>query len=177
MTILETEGELRTTLTTGNGDSVFSGRTDRIDCFNGQIRVIDYKTGQVHSADLKLPVFHHGDSKLEYLKQIPEKALQLLLYKYLYLKMNPSVKPEQVTGAIHGLKTPSCIEYSLSKTSPTKKDADADTSFLDDPTFIADMETMLEAVVDEMLDTNIPFVQAEDDKKCEYCDFRLICKR
>ena len=177
LTILETEGELRTTLTTGNGDSVFSGRTDRIDCFNGQIRVIDYKTGQVHSADLKLPVFHHCDSKLEYLRQIPEKALQLLLYKYLYLKMNPSVKPEQVTGAIHGLKTPSCIEYSLSKTNPTKKDADADTSFLDDPTFIADMETMLEAVVDEMLDTNIPFVQAEDDKKCEYCDFRLICKR
>ena len=177
LTILETEGELRTTLTTGNGDSVFSGRTDRIDCFNGQIRVIDYKTGQVHSADLKLPVFHHCDSKLEYLRQIPEKALQLLLYKYLYLKMNPSVKPEQVTGAIHGLKTPNCIEYSLSKTNPTKKDADADTSFLDDPTFIADMETMLEAVVDEMLDTNIPFVQAEDDKKCEYCVFRLICKR
>ena len=177
LTILETEGELRTTLTTGNGDSVFSGRTDRIDCFNGQIRVIDYKTGQVHSADLKLPVFHHCDSKLEYLRQIPEKALQLLLYKYLYLKMNPSVKPEQVTGAIHGLKTPNCIEYSLSKTNPIKKDPDADTSFLDDPTVIADMETMLEAVVDEMLDTNIPFVQAEDDKKCEYCVFRLICKR
>jgi CRISPR/Cas system-associated exonuclease Cas4 (RecB family) len=36
---------------------------------------------------------------------------------------------------------------------------------------------MLEAVVSEMLDTAIPFEQAEDKKKCGYCDFKLICKR
>lgn len=177
LTILDTEGELRASLTTGKGDSVFFGRSDRIDRFDGLIRVIDYKTGQVHSADLKLPVYRQGDSKLEYLRQIPEKALQLLLYKYLYLRLNPSVKPDQVTGAIHGLKYAHDIEYGLSKSKPRKEDSNADTSFLDDTSFIADMETMLGAVVDEMLDTNIPFTQAEDDKKCEYCDYRLICKR
>ena len=53
----------------------------------------------------------------------------------------------------------------------------ADVDFLGDESFISDMEAMLEAVVTEMLDTNIPFVQAEDDKKCSYCEFKLICKR
>ena len=177
LTILETEGELRTTLSTGNGGSVFFGRTDRIDRFDGVIRVIDYKTGKVNNTDLKLPVYHHGDNKLEHLRQIPEKALQLLLYKYLYLKMHPEVEREQVTGAIHGLKYPSGLEFSLSRNKPKKEDTTADESFLSDPTFITDMESMLKAVVDEMLDTNIPFVQAEDDKKCRHCDYSLICKR
>ena len=175
--ILETEGELKTKLATAHGDSLFYGRTDRIDQYEGLVRVIDYKTGHVDNSDLKVPVRHNGENDLEYLKLIPEKALQLLLYKYLYLKGNPTLSPEQVVGAIHGLKYAHDIEFGLSKASPKKDDADADTTFLEGEHFISDMETMLEAVVCEMLDTNIPFVQAEDDKKCRYCEFKLICKR
>ena len=177
LTILKTEGELRTKLQTAHGDCLFYGRTDRIDQCNGLIRVIDYKTGHVENANLKIPVRHQSESDLDYLKQIPEKALQLLLYKYLYLKENPTISPEQVTAAIHGLKYANAIEFGLAKASPTKSDSDADTAFLKDATFIRDMEAMLEAVVSEMLDTGTLFVQAEDDKKCSYCEFRLICKR
>jgi CRISPR/Cas system-associated exonuclease Cas4 (RecB family) len=177
LTLLETEGELKTSLTTSNGDCVFYGRTDRIDQFDGLIRVIDYKTGHVASTDLKVPVRHQSESDLDYLKKIPEKALQLLLYKYLYLKGNSTISPEQVTAAIHGLKYANALEFSLTKASPTKSDSEANPSFLEDKTFIRDMETLLKAVVDEMLDMEIPFVQAEDDKKCSYCEFKLICKR
>ena len=172
--ILETEGELKATLAAPFGDCIFKGRTDRIDQFGGLIRVIDYKTGHVEGSDLKVPVRHHSESDLEYLKQIPEKALPLLLYKYLYLKGNLSLSPEQVVGAIHGLKYAHDIEFGLSKASPKKDDADADNNFLEDSTFINDMESMLEAAVSEMLDPNIPFTQAEDDKKCRYCEFKLI---
>ena len=175
--ILETEGELRTKLQTAHGNCVFYGRTDRIDQFDGLIRVIDYKTGHVEGADLKVPVRHHNESDLDYLKQIPDKALQLLLYKYLYLKKNPTISPEQVVGAIHGLKYAHDIEFGLFIASPKKDDADADIAFLEGDNFIPDMEAMLSDVVNEMLDTEIPFVQAEDDKKCRYCDFKLICKR
>ena len=177
LTILETEGELKAKLKTSQGDCVFYGRTDRIDQVAGLIRVIDYKTGHVNSSDLKVPVRHQSESDLEYLKQIPEKALQLLLYKYMYLKENPNIAPEQVTAAIHGLKYANAIEFSLTKASPTKNDNDADIAFLEGDRFIPDMEAMLEAVVKEMLDTEIPFDQAEDDKKCSYCVFKLICKR
>ena len=175
--ILETEGELKTILPAPFGDCLFKGRTDRVDQFGGLYRVIDYKTGHVDSSNLKVPVRHSADSDLDFLKQIPEKALQLLLYKYMYLKENPNIAPEQVTAAIHGLKYANNIEYSMTKAAPTKNDTDADTTFLEDASFIHDMDAMLKAVVGEMLDTEIPFVQAEDDKKCGYCDFRLICKR
>ena len=175
--ISETESELKTKLETAHGDSVFYGRTDRIDQFNGLIRVIDYKTGHVDSSDLKVPVRHHSESDLDYLKQIPEKALQLLLYKYLYLKENPTITPEQVTAAIHALKYANTIEFGLTKAMPTKSDSDVDTDFLEGDNFIPDVEAMLEAVTTEMLDTEIPFTQTEDDKKCRNCDFKLICKR
>ncbi len=175
--ILETEGELKATLSEPFGTCLFKGRTDRIDQSNGLVRVIDYKTGHVDSSDLKVPIRHHSESDLDYLKQIPDKALQLLLYKYLYIKENPKLSPEQVTGAIHGLKYAHDIEFGLSKASPKKDDADADNNFLEDNTFINDMEAMLEAVVSEMLDPRIPFTQAKDDKKCRYCEFKLICKR
>ena len=177
LTILETEGELKTKLQAPHGDCLFYGRTDRIDRFKELIRVIDYKTGHVNSSDLKVPVRHQSESDLNYLKQIPEKALQLLLYKYMYLKENPKIAPEQVTAAIHGLKYANAIEFNLTKASPTKNDTDADIAFLEGDRFISDMEALLQAVVGEMLNTEIPFEQAEDDKKCSYCEFKLICKR
>ncbi len=173
--ILETEGELRASLQTGQGDFVFSGNADRIDKFGGVVRVIDYKTGHVDSSDLKVPVRHHSESDLDYLRQLSDKALQLLLYKYMYLKENPITEP--VEGAIHGLKYPRDIEFRLMRSMPKSADVDAIATFLDDSTFIADMEAMLEAVVVEMLDTNIPFGQAKDNKKCRYCEFKLICKK
>ena len=177
LSILKTEGDLRTHLQTDHGDFAFYGRADRIDQFYGLTRVIDYKTGHVDNSDLKIPVRHHSESDLDYLRQIPDKALQLLLYKYMYLKENDTLSPDQVAGAIHGLKYANDIEFGLYRATIKKDDADADANFLGDSTFINDMEAMLEAVVTEMLDTNIPFVQAEDDKKCGYCEFKLICKR
>ena len=175
--LLETEGKLTALMKAPFEKCRFTGRTDRIDQFGDTIRVIDYKTGHVDSADLKMPVRHHSESDLEYLRQIPDKALQLLLYKYMFLKENPSFSPNQVTGAIHGLKYAHAIEFGLTKATPKKDDGDADANFLEDSNFINDMEALLEAGVAEMLDTEIPFMQAENDKKCGYCEFRLICKR
>jgi len=177
LTILKTEGDLSANLQTDHGNFVFGGRADRIDKFDGLTRVIDYKTGHVDNSDLRVPVRHRSESDLDYLRQIPDKALQLLLYKYMYLKGNTKLSPDQVIGAIHGLKYANNIEFGLCRANIKKDDADADANFLGDDTFINDMESMLEAVVTEMLDPEIPFVQAEDNKKCSYCEFKLICKR
>ena len=67
------------------------------------------------------------------------------------------------------------IEFGLTQAKPTKNDEAI--PFLDDDAFIADMEAMLKAVVAEMLDTEVPFVQTEDEKKCRNCDFKGICGR
>ena len=171
LAILETEGELTATLTTPFGDCKFAGRTDRIDRWNGLVRVIDYKTGKVETKDLTVPARQPDDDDLGFLKSIPEKALQLLLYEYMYLKGNQDVSPSQVEAEIHGLRYANTIEFGLTR---SKK---VSVRFLEDDTFIADMEAMLRAVVAEIFDTETPFAQTGDEKNCRNCDFKVICKR
>ena len=173
--IIKTEGELSARLTTSLCDCLFKGRTDRIDRWGNVIRVIDYKTGKVEPSDLKVPVRHSDDNDLDYLKSIPEKALQLLLYKYLFLKENPEIAAQQVEAEIHGLRYAHSIDFGLNHAKPSKNEESV--PFLEDSTFISDMEAMLKAIVDEMLDTETPFVQTDDEKKCRNCDFIGICRR
>lgn len=170
--LLELEGQLRAKFATPYGDCVVSGRSDRIDRLNGITRVIDYKTGKVDNKDLTVPVRKPDDAPLTYLKTIPEKALQLLLYEYMYLKENHDIKPEQVEASIHGLKYANTISFGLKKSQRGES-----IPFLEGDSFIDDMENMLQAVVNEMFDPDIPFSQTDDNKKCTNCDFKVMCKR
>ena len=175
LVILALEHELKAKFPIASGAVKVAGFSDRIDRSGHLIRVIDYKTGHVEPYDLKIPVRHRDETDLEFIKQIPEKAVQLLLYKYMVLKENKDIAPNQVIAAIHGLRYGNTIEFSLTQTKPTKNE-DA-VPFLDDDTFIADMEALLKAVSEEMLDAEVPFVQTEDEKKCRNCDFMGICGR
>jgi len=173
LSILETEGELKAKLPMPFGDCLFSGRTDRIDRWNGIVRVIDYKTGKVENKDLTVPVRKAEDDDLSFLKSIPEKALQLLLYEYMYLKGNQQISSSQVEATIHGLRYANSIEFGLSQAKP--KNNEQTIPFLENDTFINDMEVMLKAVVTEMMNAETSFTQTEDKKKCRNCDFRGIC--
>jgi len=175
LSILETEGELKAKLPMPFGDCLFSGRTDRIDRWNGIVRVIDYKTGKVENKDLTVPVRKAEDDDLSFLKSIPEKALQLLLYEYMYLEGNQQISPSQVEATIHGLRYANSIEFGLSQAKP--KNNEQTIPFLENDTFINDMEVMLKAVVTEMMNAETSFTQTEDKKKCRNCDFRGICGR
>ena len=175
LSILKTESRLEAHLPAPYDRCLISGRADRIDRTGGSTRVIDYKTGHVETADLKIPAKQADETDLDFLKRLPEKALQLLLYKYMYLKENPDIAPAQVTAAIHGLRYSNTIEFGLSQATPRK--GDNAVPFLSDDTFVADMEAMLKAVVDELFDTERVFAQTEDDKLCRNCDFKGICRR
>jgi hypothetical protein len=93
------------------------------------------------------------------------------------LKENQDITPDQVTAAIHGLMHTTNIEYSLTKTPPSKSATGIDAAFLDDSTFIDDMECMLKDVIAEILDPNKPFEQSESDQRCDFCEFNKICER
>jgi RecB family exonuclease len=41
----------------------------------------------------------------------------------------------------------------------------------------AEFEEELRANLSELFDTSVPFVQTPDVKKCEWCDFRTVCRR
>lgn len=64
------------------------GIADRIDKFNGQIRIVDYKTGTVLLNNLKIT-----DFKLLSQNDRFSKALQLLIYAYMYSKSSIASMP------------------------------------------------------------------------------------
>ncbi len=177
ISIINTELKMRATYKTSNGPCVFIGTADRIDRFDGQLRIIDYKTGSVENRFVTLPNHSDSISDLEYLKSIPEKALQLLLYQYMYLKNTKYKSTDNLQCTIHSLKYSHQIEFPLKKPTANSKEKDKVPPFLGPGTFIEDMEKMLNAVVEEIMDTEMPFVQTDDKDKCKNCPFTEICRR
>ena len=157
--ILEVERTLHTTLTVNGIDCTITGRADRIDRHDGIVRIIDYKTGLLRENEVKVP------SQIESVADIPEKAMQLLIYKYLYLKEHPDVKPESVTAALFGLKNQRiCFDLKI-------EHPDLNEHFVDT------MEQLLTSVLADLLDPNQPFAQPKSTKvkPCHFCDFKDIC--
>lgn len=159
ISMLAVEQLLTTTIEVGSIPCRISGKADRIDCCDGIFRIIDYKTGNIEAREVKV------SNKIETPRDIPEKALQLLIYKYLYLKNNPQIPPEQVTAAIFGLRNRQ-IRFELK----------VDYSPLNDD-FMGTMEQMLSSILQSMMDRSIPFSQPTDTKlkPCHFCDFKAIC--
>ena len=136
-----------------------SGTADRIDQSNGVIRIIDYKTGSVKNDNVKVPPM------VESLFDIPEKALQLMIYKYLYLKQHPEINPNNVTAAIFGLRYEQVI-FDL-----TIEDQALQEHFMET------MDQLLAELLPDLIDEEALYHQTIDpDKKpCSICDFDGIC--
>ena len=60
------------------------GIVDRIDQLDGVVRIIDYKTGMVKDSDLKVTDFSLLSTEYKY-----TKALQVLMYAYMFHQNNP----------------------------------------------------------------------------------------
>lgn len=157
--VLDVEHTFHTALPVNGLECVLAGKADRVDRYDGITRIIDYKTGFVNDRDVKVP------AQIDDIRTIPEKAMQLLIYKYLYLKEHPEVHPDTVTAAIFGLKNRQvCF--------PLKVEHQG----LNDD-FMTVMEAMLSGVYASMMDRAVPFSQPSDTvvKPCYFCDFKNIC--
>ena len=150
---------LGTTLEVDGVRCQIAGTADRIDCRDGVFRIIDYKTGEVKDSDVKVP------KNVETLRDIPEKANQLLMYKYLFLREHPQV-PENVTAAIFGLRSRKICYGLVVEDEALNRD------------FMGTMEALLTATLRSLLDRSMPFSQPLDkakDNPCHFCDFKAIC--
>lgn len=159
--IIEKEVSLKHTFKINNKDIELHGFADRIDKINNNIRILDYKTGKVHDQDVKIKDSHDEITKM------PEKSIQLLVYKYLYLKNHTNVKPLDIEPGIIGLQNLSNGIFKL-ETSECK-------FFNND--FIKDFEDYFTRLIEEVLNTDIDFHQTDKDSNCRFCDFKSICKR
>ena len=148
------------------------GFADRIDLLNDKLRVIDYKTGSVNPYDVSI------SANAKQLQDMHDKSIQLIMYKYLFIKMLNSntlgldealiahIDEENIVPGIIALQKMSNGVFEL-------KVNNADLA----NDFEAQCDLMFEQLISDIFDKNNPFTQTDDIKVCGYCSFRNICKR
>ena len=148
------------------------GFADRIDLLNDKLRVIDYKTGSVNPYDVSI------SGNAQQLQDMHDKSIQLIMYKYLFIKMLNSntlgldealiahIEEENIVPGIIALQKMSNGVFEL-------KVNNADLA----NDFEAQCDIMFEQLISDIFDKNNPFTQTDDTKVCGYCSFRDICKR
>lgn len=147
------------------------GYIDRIDLMlkNGsagkereeQLRIIDYKTGKSEIRYREPQEMFDKENETR-----PYTALQLMFYYLLLredtLKRTVVPHPESTVLAVYSLKTLVKREFPTFMTSAEE---------------LEEFEKQLGRTFMEIFDQNVPFTQTADLRKCEYCPFRVICKR
>lgn len=161
LSIINTETEIKHVIDYDGNKILLHGFADRIDKVDDEIRIIDYKTGKINTTDAKI------GSKTTGISTMTEKAIQLIIYKYLYLKENQDVKAELVRPGIIGFQ----------KLSHGMFDLEIDPGHELSSQFMDTCDKYFKEFLDELFNKDIPFTQTEDTKSCSFCDFKNICKR
>ena len=150
------------------------GFIDRVDEKEGRIRILDYKTGS-GSLDFKSfdEVFEHNNEKR------PKYVLQTFLYGILYKedeKNKACVEGKIITPGIYYMRNvfKDNFETQLHYKS---KEKDIDEYITDFSVYEAEFREHLTACLDEIFNPEIPFVQSESTKPCQYCPYRGVCNR
>ncbi|MFT4903097.1 MAG: ATP-dependent helicase/nuclease subunit B [Thalassomonas sp.] len=142
------------------------GKVDRVD-FDGDIlRIIDYKTGKVEEAEVSFTEYNELTSNNK-----KAKAFQLLMYAYLYLKMNPNYMSMEVVAGNFAFKNLKSGLLKVSKKIGTRQKEVISI----DVTVMNEVEEQLEFILSQI--KNEDFTQVTDVKACEWCDYKSICKR
>jgi ATP-dependent helicase/nuclease subunit B len=158
----ELEKEMSAPLETSSGTVTIKGKADRIDRFGKDIRIIDYKTGKADNNELNV-----NDWESLLLDPKMDKGFQLLCYAWLYNKQKDLGGQNLLSGIITfrqlsaGLKTVK---------TPGKTDGL-------NPGVLMEFELILKALVLEIFNPALGFIQTKEVKNCEYCSFRTFCNR
>ena len=164
--IIKKEEELRCFITVDGIDFNLIGKADRVDIEGDRLRVIDYKTGKV---DVNEVAFTDYDEVIDDTGK--GKAFQLLMYSYLYLKMNPKYIGTDVIAGIFSFKNlkPGLIKVSK-KINSRKKD-----TLIIDNNVLNSFEKQLERVLTKIIsDDFTPCLNSS----CNYCNkiYSNICE-
>lgn len=155
------EQKLETVLTINGQLIKLHGNADRIDNVGSLTRIIDYKTGIAESKELKLDEW--SDIQKD---SILAKSFQLLMYAWMFQKMNPGITDNMVSGIITFRE----LSAGLKTVKINNKD------LLDVPV-LAKFEEQLKNILSELFNPEIEFKQTIDFNNCEYCAFKGICNR
>ena len=126
------------------------GIVDRIDELNGVTRIIDYKTGKVDKSNLKTPDF----STITEMKY--HKAIQVMLYAYLYTKQKVVKGSTNIEAGIISFKNLKSGFLKMDFDKGRKGNYEITTERLEE--FMEEIKT----VIKEIYDKNVPFEEPVD---------------
>jgi hypothetical protein len=147
----------------------FYGVADRIDRIGelGVVRMVDYKSGKddpsvldtkdAKAADVAATIFEGDKDKRKKVKA----GLQFFVYDKM-LEANHIAPLNDVCNSMYataGLFAQAPAVCPLNQT------------------FAKEMDQRLESLLNEIQSLEVPFKMTEDEKNCEWCDFKMICGR
>lgn len=144
------------------------GIIDRVDKKDNIYRIIDYKTG---FTDKSIGSVEEMFDK--FITKRKEHALQTFLYAKLFIEKHKPIKIDVVPCIydVRKMADPKFTPYFYNKIEKKYVDAENLNSLM--PEF----ENKLSETLTELYNENIDFCQTDDTKKCEFCDYNIICNK
>lgn len=146
------------------------GIIDRVDKKDNIYRVIDYKTGKADKTFNGVPKLFDPENKNR-----NKHILQTFLYSYLFIDINSPLKID-VVPCIYDVRTmnrPNFKPYLDLKVG--REIIEVNSEMLKE--LMPDFKTELSYTISELFDTDIPFTQTNNEKICEWCNFKTLCSK
>ncbi|MCR5714343.1 MAG: PD-(D/E)XK nuclease family protein [Bacteroidales bacterium] len=140
------------------------GIVDRMDWHEGRWRILDYKTGRIKKQIKSLENLFDRDSGEDL-----AAARQLMLYARI-LSVQPDRNSYAITPGIVSLRElfqDDCDYRLMCDGIPVDDFRPLQTAF----------DALLQPQLEEIFCSDQPFDQTTDRKRCEYCPFKVICRR
>ena len=149
--------------------SRIGGSIDRMDLKGDTLRIVDYKTGgdAVIAADVEA-LFTPAEKR-------PNYIFQTFLYSSLMCnEFRRLGKPQKVSPALLYIHRAASDDYNPTVQMGKGKEK----TYVDDfSLYEKEFRERLTALLEEIFNPDTSFNQTEDVSKCEYCDFKDLCKR
>jgi CRISPR/Cas system-associated exonuclease Cas4 (RecB family) len=142
------------------------GKIDRVDRVGGILRVIDYKTGNARQGFTGMDTLFNGA-----LLNRNGPAMQTMFYAWLVAGVHPD---EQILPGLYVMKALYGKEFDPALTIGSFRQKSRIDSFSE---YEEEYLELLKNKLSQLFDQDTPFIQREQDAKCNYCDFASICNR
>lgn len=148
----------------GNIHSRIGGTIDRMDSKDGTLRIVDYKTGGTPKAAANMEaLFTPAENRPNYIFQT-----------FLYAAIMCRLQDEKVAPALLYIHQAASADYKPYIEIGQRKDK----YFVEDfAPLEEDFRERLTNLLTEIFTPEEPFNQTQITSKCEYCDYKSICKR
>lgn len=155
--------EIKTAL--GQMPVKIGGTIDRMDSKGDTLRIVDYKTGGTPKTPESIEqLFTPADGRPSYIFQT-----------FLYASILCRTQPQKVAPSLLYIHRAASESYTpVIEIGPARQAKIPVNNFA----FYEDeFRERLQRLLEELFGNEVPFDQTENTKRCEYCDFRRLCKR